>query len=118
MPQMQPAQSGVLFSPPDADRRYVEAWQHVLYLGAGLDDSRLLAEYGRLSGMTVDHIPPATTTSIEAYADVRSVGQGETVQVCVTEPTLQHIGQLFLKASNSAPGESIEIVTIRLRRYG
>jgi hypothetical protein len=123
MPSSSPAQTGIVASPPGHPTPYVEAWQKVLHLGEGLDDARLIAEYGCLSGLTSDRIPIARTMAVEAYAEVRLEGSSEELKVRVEQPTLDHIRTRFADAYSrlhgSVPQEAaIEIVTIRVRRFG
>ena len=118
MPASEPAQSGLIVSPADAPAPYLEAWKIVLSLGDGLDDSRLIAEFGSLSGLTSDQIPIDQTASVEAYADVRRMGAVENTTIRVEEPTLDHIHSRFAALSNTPSKEkSIEIVILRVRRY-
>lgn len=95
----------------------------MLHLGDGLDDARLIAEYGFLSGLTSDRVPLARTTAVEAYADVRLAGSSEALKVRVEQPTLEHIRARFAEAYSRTRGPvpqsaTIEIVTIRVRRFG
>lgn len=118
MPASEPAQSGLIVSPPELSAPYLEAWKNVLSLGDGLDDSRLIAEFGSLSGLTSDHIPIDQTASVEAYADVRRIGAVENTTIRVREPTLGHIQSRFAALSNPPSRETaIEIVILRVRRY-
>jgi hypothetical protein len=123
MPSSSPAQTGIIASPPGHPTPYVEAWQNVLQLGDGLDDARLIAEYGCLSGLTSDRVPIARTTAVEAYADVRLHGSSEELRIRVEQPTLEHIRARFAEAFSRLNGSvshdaAVEIVTIRVRRFG
>jgi N-methylhydantoinase A len=107
---------GMVVAPPIAD-----ASQTVLHLGDKLDDERLVGEYGRLSGLTIDKIPYDQTAAVEVYADARFKGQSYELKVRVTRPTLQHIRDQFLADYTSRYGRApenraIEIVTLRVRR--
>lgn len=118
MPTSEPAQTGCIVSPADAPIPYVEAWKNVLSLGSSLDDARLIAEFGSLSGLTSDQIPIDQSATVEAYADVRVRGDIETLKVRVYEPTLEHIQTRSNELkSQSAPPDAFEIVTLRVRRY-
>lgn len=87
-------------------------------LGSSLDDARLIAEFGSLSGLTSDQIPIDQSATVEAYADVRVRGDIETLKVRVYEPTLEHIQTRSNELkSQSAPPDAFEIVTLRVRRY-
>ena len=112
------AETGWIVSSPDAPASYVEAWKNVLSLSEGLDDARLIAEFGSLSGLTSDRIPVDQSAAVEAYADVRVRGEVDTDKVRVYEPTLEHMRSRFaeLKSPMEAAG-SVEIVTLRVRRY-
>ena len=112
MHAQQPAQSGILFSEPGVLPAWVEAWKNVLHLGDGLDDSRLVAEFGNLSGAAADHIPPERTAKIEAYAAIRLAGQKETIAVRVAEPTREHLRRQIAGGADDV----LEIVILRLRR--
>jgi N-methylhydantoinase A len=109
---------GMVVAPP-----VVDASQTVLHLGNQLDDERLVAEYGRLSGQTIDKISFDQTAAIEVFADARFKGQSYELKVRVTRPSLQHIRDQFLAAYESRYGRApesrlIEIVTLRIRRIG
>ncbi len=118
MPASEPAQSGLIVSPPEGSAPYLEAWKNVLSLGDGLDDSRLIAEFGSLSGLTSDHISISETASVEAYADVRRIGTVENITIRVQEPSLDHIHSRFAALSEPPlQATSIEIAILRVRRY-
>jgi len=107
---------GMVVTPPVAD-----VSKTVVHLGEQLDDARLVAEFGGLSGQTLDVIPYEQTALVEAHADVRFRGQSHELKVRVDRPTRDHITQRFLedyeRAYGLAPtGRAIEIVTLRLRR--
>lgn len=109
---------GMIVAPPVAD-----ASRTVIHLGEALDDQRLIAEFGSVSGQTIDVIPYEQTERIEAFADIRFRGQSHEVTVKLEQPTLEHAAERFLEAYRklygSIPqGRPIEIVTIRVRRYG
>ena len=123
MPGSSAAQTGIVFSPPGDGPSYVEAWQNVLHLGEGLDDARLIAEFGCLSGLTADRLPIDQTTGVEVYADVRLAGQVNLQTVRVTEPTLEHLRQKFDEAyrgthGSPLPDQAMEVVMLRIRRFG
>lgn len=109
---------GMVVAPP-----VVDASQTVLHLGDTLDDERLPAEVGRLSGLTIDAIPYEQTAAVEVYADARFRGQSHEVRSRFMRPSLQHIHEQFLTAYEKLYGtppvdRAIEIVTLRLRRIG
>ena len=116
MPGTEAAQSGLIYSPPGVTPAYVEAWKNVLHLGAGLDDSRLLAEFGNLSGASSEALSTDQTAAVEAYADVREVGESEAVTLRVNAPTREHIRQQFEQHRPELSGREFEIVVLRLRR--
>ena len=78
---------GMVAAAPVAD-----ASQTVVHLGDKLDDARLAAEYTRLSGITMDHVPYEQTESVEAWADVRFRGQSHELKVRTQRPSLDAIG--------------------------
>lgn len=121
MPAELPPQTGIISSAPEAPVPYLEAWHEVLHLGEALDDARLIAEFGCLSGLTADRIPVEQTAAVEAYADVRLMGSANAMRIRVLEPTLEHIHARFrhahLEQHETVAMEPIEIVTIRLRRF-
>ena len=118
MPISEPAQSGWIVSPSEAMVPYVEAWKNVLSLGEGLDDARLIAEFGSLSGLTSDQIPIESSGAVEAFADVRVRGESETLTLRVFEPTLEHIRMRWGEGRGLGAGErGMEIVGLRVRRY-
>jgi N-methylhydantoinase A len=101
----------------------VDASRTVLHLGHQLDDERLPAEFGSLSGQTIDQIPHARTARVEAHADVRFAGQSHELMIRVERPTLAHIHERFLAAYELAYGaapkdRAMQIVTLRIRRIG
>jgi N-methylhydantoinase A len=109
---------GMVVAPPVTD-----ASQTVVHLGEGLDDHRLVAEYGRLAARTSDVIPYERTAATEAFADVRFRGQSYELTVRVVRPSVEHVREQFLAAyavqyGRAPEGREIEIVTVRFRRYG
>jgi N-methylhydantoinase A len=109
---------GMVVAPPVAD-----ASKTVIHLGEELDDSRLPAEFGSISGETIDLIPYEQTAALEAWADVRFRGQSHEIKVRVERPSRQHIEEQFVESYRTlygqAPaGRSVEIVTLRVRRIG
>jgi N-methylhydantoinase A/oxoprolinase/acetone carboxylase beta subunit len=107
---------GMVVTPP-----VVDVSKTVVHLGEQLDDARLVAEFGGLSGQTLDVIPYDQSPLVEAHADVRFRGQSHELKVRVDRPTRDHISQRFLedyaRAYGHAPtGRAIEIVTLRVRR--
>jgi N-methylhydantoinase A len=109
---------GMVAAAPVAD-----ASQTVVHLGDQLDDHRLAAEYTRLSGMTMDHVPYEQTASVEAWADVRLKGQSHELTVRTDRPTADTIADAFrtryAALYGSVPADrAVEIVTLRVRRFG
>jgi N-methylhydantoinase A len=109
---------GMVVAPPVA-----EASKTVVQLGDELDDARLAAEYGLVSGKTMDLISYDQTASAEAWADVRFKGQSHELKVRVMRPTLEEIRAEFLEAyerqyGRVPVGREVEVVTIRVRRIG
>ncbi|HET6251337.1 MAG TPA: hydantoinase/oxoprolinase family protein [Tepidisphaeraceae bacterium] len=109
---------GMLVAPPVAD-----ASRTVVHLGAILDDERLVAEFGSLSGQTIDVIPYEQTDRVEVFADVRFRGQSHEIKVKIDRPNLSHIAERFTAAYRALyggvpQGRAIEVVTLRVRRYG
>ena len=109
---------GMVVAPPVFD-----ASKTVVHLADQLDDDRLAAEYGSLSGQTMDVIPFDQTGAVEVYADVRFRGQSHELMVRVERPAMEHIHERFVEAYRArygqTPGERpIEIVTLRVRRLG
>jgi N-methylhydantoinase A len=101
--------------------RVADGSKTVVHLRDQIDDARLAAEFGGLSGQTMDAIPYDQTASVEAHADVRFRGQSYELKVRVQRPTLEHIRDEFLRAYVQAYGQApagreIEIVTLRVRR--
>jgi N-methylhydantoinase A len=101
----------------------IDASKTVVHLGEQLDDDRLAAEYGGLSGQTMDVISYEQTAAVEVYADVRFRGQSHELGVRVYRPSREYIGERFLEAYRGRYGEppagrAIEIVTLRARRIG
>jgi N-methylhydantoinase A len=99
----------------------VDVSKTVLHLGEELDDSRLPAEFGYLSGLTADRIPPERTGGVEVFADVRFAGQSHELTVPVTAPMLENIEASFFNAYRQRYGElpsngRMEVVTLRIRR--
>jgi N-methylhydantoinase A len=104
-------------------RPVVDASRTVLHLSATLDDERLVAECGRLSGETIDKIPYEQTAETQVFADVRFRGQSYELNVRVLRPNLDHIREQFLAAYRTRyghvpEGREIEVVTLRVRRIG
>jgi len=100
-----------------------DASRTVVQLGEKLDDDRLAAEFGGISGETMDAIPYEQTAAVEVYADVRFRGQSHELSVRVQRPSRAHIAERFVEAYRARygppPGErAIEIVTLRARRIG
>jgi N-methylhydantoinase A len=109
---------GMVAAAPVAD-----ASQTVVHLGDKLDDARLAAEYTRISGMTLEHVPYEDTASVEPSADVRFRGQSHELNVRIGRPSLEAIGEAFraayAKQYGFVPeGREIEVVTVRVRRIG
>jgi N-methylhydantoinase A len=109
---------GMVVAPPVADASHT-----VVHLGEALDDARLAAEFGDLSGQTMDVIPYDKTASVEAWADVRFKGQSHELTVRVERPASNHINDQFTAAYRARYGRvpenrPIEIVTLRVRRFG
>jgi N-methylhydantoinase A len=109
---------GMVVAPP-----VVDASRTVLQLSETLDDERLVAEYGRLSGETIDKISYDQTAATEVFADVRFRGQSYELNVRVLRPSLDHIREQFLAAYRARyghvpEGREIEVVTLRVRRIG
>jgi N-methylhydantoinase A len=109
---------GMVAAAPVAD-----ASQTVVHLGDKLDDPRLAAEYTRISGMTLEHVPYEQTASVEPSADVRFRGQSHELNVRIGRPSLEAIGEAFraayAKQYGFVPeGRELEVVTVRVRRTG
>jgi N-methylhydantoinase A len=109
---------GMVVAPPVAD-----ASRTVVHLGDALDDARLAAEFGALSGQTMDVIPYDQTASVEAWADVRFNGQSHELTVRVERPASSHVADQFATAYRARYGQvpenrPVEIVTLRVRRFG
>jgi N-methylhydantoinase A len=109
---------GMVVAPPVA-----EASKTVVHLGDALDDARLAAEFGQISGRTMDTVPYDQTTAVEAWADLRFKGQSHELKVRATRPTLEEIHGRFLEAyaqvyGRTPSGRPIEVVTLRVRRVG
>ena len=109
---------GMVVAPPVA-----EASKTVVQLGDELDDARLAAEYGLVSGKTMDVIPYEKTAAVEAWADVRFKGQSHELKIRVSRPTRQEIAAKFEEAyrrqyGRLPAGREVEVVTIRVRRIG
>ena len=123
MPSPPPAQTGFISSATGEAIPYIEAWKNVSDLREQLDDARLIAEFGSLSGLTSDRIPVVQSTAVEVYADVRVAGQTDELRIRVEAPTLEHIQARFADAYEEAygvlpPTAAIEIVILRVRRFG
>jgi N-methylhydantoinase A len=102
---------------------FADASQTVVHLGDALDDARLAAEYTRISGMTLEHVPYEQTASVEPSADVRFRGQSHELNVRINRPSLEAIGDAFRTAYAKqygfvTEGREIEVVTVRVRRTG
>jgi N-methylhydantoinase A len=100
-----------------------ESSKTVVHLGEDLDDARLAAEYGQISGRTMDTIPYEQTATVEAWADVRFKGQSHELKIRVHRPAWEDINATFQQAYESLFGRApanrkIEIVTLRVRRIG
>jgi N-methylhydantoinase A/oxoprolinase/acetone carboxylase beta subunit len=100
-----------------------DASKTVVHLGEQLDDARLAAEFGGISGQTMDLIAYEQTAAVEAFADVRFAGQSHELSVRVFRPMWEHIREQFLTAYRERygpppAGRKIEIVTLRARRIG
>jgi N-methylhydantoinase A len=109
---------GMVVAPAVAD-----ASRTVVHLGTALDDNRLIAELGSVNGQTIDVIPFEETDRVEAYVDVRFHGQSHELKVKLDRPSLEHAAERFVEAYRALygsvpPGRAIEIVTVRIRRYG
>ncbi len=109
---------GMVVAPPVGD-----VSKTVVHLGEQLDDDRLAAEFGGLSGQTMDVIPYEQTAAVEVFADVRFKGQSHELNVRVHRPSREHIAERFLEAYRERYGEppggkAIEVVTLRVRRIG
>jgi N-methylhydantoinase A len=110
---------GMVAAAPVAD-----ASQTVVHLGPEkLDDHRLAAEYTRISGMTLEHVPYEQTESVEAWADVRFKGQSHELKVRAPRPSVDSIADAFraayVRLYGTVPeGKPVEIVTLRVRRIG
>ena len=110
--------SGVRFSLPGIEPAYVEGWKQVGDLGELLDDHRLIAELGYLSGITSDHLPYEQTAAIEVSVVVKLSGETDLRTVLIKEPTLAHLRS---QMQATGPGFSVDspmnIVTLLLRRF-
>jgi N-methylhydantoinase A len=109
---------GMVVAPPVA-----EASKTVVQLGDELDDPRLAAEFGQISGRTMETIPYDQTSAVEVFADARFKGQSHELTVRITRPARDHIGEEFRRAYQNVYGhtptnKSIEIATLRVRRLG
>jgi N-methylhydantoinase A len=109
---------GMVVAPPVAD-----ASRTVVHLGDALDDARLAAEFGAISGQTMDVIPYDQTAAVEAWADVRFKGQSHELTIRIERPTREHIAGKFATAYRARYGQfpenrAVEIVTLRVRRFG
>ena len=88
-----------------------------------LDDARLAAEYGKLSGETMEQVLYDQTGAVEAHADARFRGQSHELKVPVARPDREHIERAFLDAYQALYGQvpagrAVEVVTLRVRRLG
>ena len=109
---------GMVVAPP-----VVDASRTVVHLGDQLDDARLAAEFGLISGQTMDVVPYDQTAAVEAYADVRFHGQSHELTVRIHRPSRDHIAGQFIEAYQIRYGQvpsqaATEIVTLRVRRIG
>ena len=109
---------GMIVAPPVAD-----ASRTVVHLGDALDNDRMAAELGSLSGQTIDKIAYEQTDRVEAYADVRFRGQSHEVKVKLDRPSLEQAAERFTQAyralNGAIPeGRTIEVVTLHVRRFG
>lgn len=100
-----------------------ESSKTVVHLGDELDDARLAAEFGQISGRTMEIIPYDQTAAVEAWADVRFKGQSHEIKVRVMRPGWEQITASFHLAYQSLYNQvpqnrPIEIVTLRVRRFG
>jgi N-methylhydantoinase A len=100
-----------------------ESSKTVLQLGADLDDARLAAEFGQISGRTMEAVTYEQTAGVEAWADVRFKGQSHELKVRLTRPSWEEIERQFHAAYEHAYGRlptarAIEVVTLRVRRIG
>jgi hypothetical protein len=121
MPSPQDAQTITVWTHEGV--RVVEASQAVLHLGEALDDERLPAEVGSLSGRTIDLIPYEQSASVEVYADVRLHGEERQVRCRVLRPSVAHIREQFFAEyagfHGVLPADGlVEIVTLHVRRFG
>jgi N-methylhydantoinase A/oxoprolinase/acetone carboxylase beta subunit len=109
---------GMVVAAPVADSS-----KTVVHLGEELDDARLAAEYGQISGRTMEVIPYEQTASVEAWADVRFKGQSHELKIRVMRPGWEEITASFHSAYQSLYNQipenrPVEIVTLRIRRIG
>ena len=93
------------------------------HLGDALDDARIAAEYGVVSGRTLEQVPYDQTYAVEAWADVRFRGQSHELTVRVDRPSRAVIADAFQSAYRTLYGglptnREPEIVTLRVRRVG
>src|SRR5256885_1280095 len=100
-----------------------EASKTVVHLREELDDARLAAEYGFVSGRTMEVIPYERTVAVEAWADVRFRGQSHEMNVRVARPAREEIEARFRDAYEGVYGRTpgdreVEIVTLWVRRIG
>ncbi len=109
---------GMVVAPPSVD-----VSKTVLHLGEGLDDHRLVAEFGNLSYLAAERLAIEQTASIQAFADVRFKGQSHELTVNVDRPDRERIETAFREAYVRRYGRlpqnrAVEIVNLRLRRIG
>jgi len=109
---------GMVVAPPVAD-----AARTVVHMGSALDNDRLAAEFGMLSGQTMDVIPYERTASVQPLADVRFEGQSHELTVPLGRPSRDHIEDEFKRLYEQRYGQlptarQVEIVTLRVRRIG
>jgi N-methylhydantoinase A/oxoprolinase/acetone carboxylase beta subunit len=100
-----------------------ESSKTVIDLGEELDDARLAAEFGQISGQTMEKISYERTAETQAWADVRCQGQLEELRVRVMRPSWEDISASFLAAYESIHGqaptsEPLEIIALIVKRIG
>ena len=118
MPAPDPAQTAPPI--PEVPAEYASApvsttSEHVGHLGALLDDARVAAEFGRLSGRTMEQVAYDRTAAVEAWASVRPAGGSEMVAVRVMRAEIAHVEEQYRAAGGAGP---VEIVWLHVRRFG
>ncbi|HSI36280.1 MAG: hypothetical protein ACAI43_23075 [Phycisphaerae bacterium] len=118
MPAPDPAQTAPTI--PEVPAEYASApvasaSEYVGHLGALLDDARVAAEFGRLSGRTMEQVGYARTAGVEAWASVRPSGGSEMMPVRVMRPEIAHVEEQVRAAGGAGP---VEIVWLHVRRFG